>query len=517
MVNRRTWFRHSSTKGGAVLRPFQVGSRAGTVHVDRPPEPEPAADGGGDAQQARPPRRLLFINQYYWPDEASTAQHLADLAGSLAALGYECHVLCSQGSYKPGEPRLPIREVHDGVHIHRVPATALGRRGTFSRMTDYLSYYAGALFQATVLPRFDIVITLTTPPLIGLVGTLLKRLKGSRHISWTMDLHPDASLALNRMSPRSLFGRLMSRISKLIYRRADKVVVLGPYMADRMAEKNVPHDRITTIPVWSRRDEIYPTPRAANPLRKSLGIGPAFVAMYSGNLGLAHSFDEFLDAARRLRDRRDILFLFVGGGPRTSEVKAVLENEGLPNIRMLDSVPRGSLHISLSLADAHLISMRPEMTGIVVPGKLYGAMAAGRPAIFVGPEHCETADAIKSAGCGVTVAPGDVESLVAALELLASDPSVCRRMGEKARSAFLTHFEQKLCCLQWSRLVHEIGSHPEVQRPQEVTRFLYDEPVASASGRVSTGILNHSGHRTASGPFIRDHLAWSTRFRGSTI
>ena len=92
--------------------------------------------------------------------------------------------------------------------------------------------------------------------------------------------------------------------------------MLGPYMADRIALKQVAAEKIVTIPVWSRRDEIYPLPRESNPLRKSLGLEGSFVAMYSGNLGLAHSFDEFLEAARRLRERSDIVFLFVGDGPR---------------------------------------------------------------------------------------------------------------------------------------------------------------------------------------------------------
>ncbi len=215
--------------------------------------------------------------------------------------------------------------------------------------------------------------------------------------------------------------------------------MLGPYMADRIALKLVPPERIVTIPVWSRRDEIYPTPRAVNPLRKSLGLEDTFVAMYSGNMGLAHSFDEFLEAARRMRHRADIAFLFVGGGPREREVKAAIEREGLTSIRLLDYVPRSQLHVSLSLADVHLISMRSEMTGIVVPGKLYGAMAAGRPALFVGPEHCEPADTIRSAGCGFTVSPGDVDALCAALERLARDPSVGRRMGERgARRSWRT-------------------------------------------------------------------------------
>ena len=252
-------------------------------------------------------------------------------------------------------------------------------------MIDYLSFYAGVLAKAMSLPRFDAVVTLTTPPVIGLIGTFLKRFKKTRHVYWSMDLHPDASLALGPMSPKSLLGRSMSWLSGFVYRHADQVVVIGPYMHDRIALKGVPSERIATIPVWSQRDEIYPTPRNANPMRTALGLAKAFVVMYSGNLGLAHLFQEFIEAARRLRDQSNIVFLFVGGGPRLKEVQAARDREGLENIRLLDYVPRAQLQASLALADVHLISMRPEMTGIVVPGKLYGAMAAGRPAFSSGP------------------------------------------------------------------------------------------------------------------------------------
>jgi glycosyltransferase involved in cell wall biosynthesis len=390
---------------------------------------------------------------------------LTDLAEALSARGYECHILCSRGRYQPGEPKPTAFEVHEGVQIHRVQATSLGRRGTWARMTDYLSFYAGAVWKAVRLPRFDVVVTLTTPPLIGLAGTILGWLKGTRHVAWSMDLHPDASLALGRMSARNPLVQALSWLSDWVYRRADRVVVLGPYMADRIALKGVASERTAMIPVWSCRDEIYPIPRAANALRKTLGLGDTFVAMYSGNLGLAHSFAEFLAAARQLRDRPEILFLFVGGGPRLSEVQAVQHREGLTNIRFLEYVPRSHLHVSLSMADVHLISMRPEMTGIVVPGKLYGVMAAGRPAVFVGPEHCEPADTIRHSGCGVTVRSGDAPGLVAALTLLADDPSLARRMGERGRAAFLVAHERKLCCDQWRELIGDLMSESGPVRP----------------------------------------------------
>ncbi len=459
-MSHRRWFRRSLP---AIAPARESHRRIGIdPRAERVP-PAPHSPSRGAAEGAG--KRVLFINQYYWPDHASTAQHLTDLAESMAEQGYECHVLCSRSRYQPGEPKPAAFEVHEGVRIHRMPATSLGRRGTWARMTDYLSFYAGAVIKSLLLPRFDAVVTLTTPPMIGLVGTLLKGLKGTPHAYWSMDLHPDASLALGRMSMRHPVGRTLHGLSGFVYRQADRVVVLGPYMADRIALKGVKADRIQTIPVWSRREEIYPIPRAANSLRKSLGLGDAFVAMYSGNLGLAHSFEEFVAAARQLRDRRDIVFLFVGDGPRLDEVKAVQEREGLTNLRFQNYVPRSHLHVSLSMADVHLISMRPEMTGIVAPGKLYGVMAAGRPAVFVGPEHCETADTIRHAGCGMTIAPGDDEGLVAALTLLADDPSLSRRMGERGRSAFLTAYEKNLCCNLWRELIGElVVAIPESRR-----------------------------------------------------
>jgi colanic acid biosynthesis glycosyl transferase WcaI len=417
------------------------------------------------AARARPALRVLFVNQYYWPDHASTAQHLTDLAESLAENGYDCHVVCSRGGYRAGQPRRSAREMHKGVTIHRVGASAFGRRHSLARMADYLSFYALAIFECLFLRRFDVVVTLTTPPIIGLVGTLLRRLKGSKHIYWSMDLHPDASVALGRMSARNLIVAVLGALSNLAYRHADNVVVLGPYMADRVAAKGVRPDRIQAVPVWSRRDEVYPLPRTGHPLRKRLGLDGKFVAMYSGNLGLAHSFDEFLGAARRLRDRREIEFLFVGDGPRLAEVSAAKERDRLANIRLLDYVPRDELHASLSLADVHLISMRPEMTGLVVPGKLYGAMASSRPILFVGPEHCETADTIRQASCGISVRPGDIDGLVEALSHLAADPELAEMMGARGRSAFLAEFDKDVCCMRWNALFADLVGSPGAAWP----------------------------------------------------
>ncbi len=429
-------------------------------------------------QQPTPARRLLFVNQYYWPDHASTAQHLTDLAEHLAQQGHEVHVLCSRGGYKPGSVRPPASETNNGVQIHRVEATSFGRKSTLHRMVDYLSFYLRAFLAALFLPRPDVVVTLTTPPIIGLVGTILRRLKGSKHVYWSMDLHPDASLALGRMNPANPVVRTLSWISDAVYRQSDKVVVLGPYMADRIAAKRVPRANLITIPVWSRRDEIFPIPRVGHPLRAALGLADKFVVMYSGNLGLAHSFGEVIEAARRLRDRAEVIFLFVGGGPRLAEVRDAKATEQLHNIRLLDYFPRDQLHESLSVADVHLISMRAEMTGIVVPGKLYGAMASARPTIFIGPKHSESATTIRQARCGFQVALGDPAGLVAAIERLASDPALGADLGRRGRAAFLAHHEKDGCCVQWASMISDLLPLTAPARSTATPRSYRAEPAS---------------------------------------
>jgi glycosyltransferase involved in cell wall biosynthesis len=275
-----------------------------------------------------------------------------------------------------------------------------------------------------------------------------------------MDLHPDASLALGRMSRKNPLVRALAGLSDRLYRRADRVVTLGPYMADRVLAKGVRPDRVVSIPVWSRKDEVYPLPREGHPLRAQLGLQDKFVVLYSGNLGLAHRFDEFLEAARRLRHRKEIVFLFVGDGPRLHEVAGPKQTEGLDNVVLMDYFPRDQLHASLSVADLHLISLRPEMTGICVPGKLYGAMASGRPVLFVGPEHCETADVIRRAGCGSTIRPDDPQAVVEIIERLAADPDLVRDQGERGVSAFVAEHERDACCARWCWMLAELVGSP---------------------------------------------------------
>jgi glycosyltransferase involved in cell wall biosynthesis len=400
---------------------------------------------------------LLFINQHYYPDFASTAQHLTDLAEHLADDEFEVHVLCSAGHYLSGSMDVPMEETYNGVHIHRVRATAFGRDSVLGRLTDYASFFLQVLWRVLTGPRYDYVVTLTTPPLIALVATLARMVRGQPYGIWSMDLHPDAEVAVRMLDEGQPLTRLLHALNNWAYRRADFVVDLGPYMKRRIRDKKVPADRLHTIPVWNKKDEVYPIPDEKNPLVEDIELEDKFVVMYSGNAGLGHRFDEVLAAMKYFDGHPDIFFLFVGSGPRKNEIIEFAEAHDLSNFEYLEYFPREQIKYSLSLADVHLLTLYNSMAGVAVPGKLYGILAAGKPVLMLGPEASDSAETILEHDVGVVVDPqkekDSTDRLIGAVETLYEDEERRHEMGERGREVFLDHFEQEVCCEQWAELL----------------------------------------------------------------
>jgi len=406
--------------------------------------------------------RFLFVNQYYWPDVASTGQHLMDLCETLAARGHAVRVVCSRGQYLEGAGTAPRFELKDGVEIVRVEATSHGKNGSLARRAlDYLSFHAALLRALFDGARPDAVVTLTTPPLLGLWGRVLQVLRRTRHVHWVMDLHPDAEFELGLLRRESFTGRLLAFLAAHPMRTADVDVVLGPYQGARLVGHGVSAERIREIPVWSSADEVAPLDHRFNPLRASRGWKGRFVVLYSGNAGLVHRFDELCEAMRLLDRRRpDVLFAFVGGGPRRKEIEAFAREHGLTNCEFHGYLPREALRHSLPAGDVHFVSLVPEQTGVAVPGKLYGILAAGRPVLFVGAERCESADAIRAAGAGACFVPGQGAELADEIERLAADAALGGRelaeMGARGRAAFLETYERGVCVEQWADLLEGV-------------------------------------------------------------
>ncbi len=411
------------------------------------------------------PRRMssgpsvLFVNQHYWPDVAATGQQLTDLAEYLATDGFDVHVLTGGGRYVSGALPAPRRERRNGVTITRIRGTAFGRGTTVGRLTDYASFYASALARVVGGRRYDLVVYLTTPPLLSTLGAVARRLRGRRYGIWSMDLHPDAEEALGMLRPGGWPARTLHWLNDRGTRGADAVVALGPYMNARIAGRVARAERVHTVSVWGVRDEVRPVAPEDNALRYELGLDGTFVVMYSGNAGLAHRFDEVVDAMRLLRDHPTVRFVFVGNGPRRREIEAAAAD--LPHVRYLDYFPRERLDESLSLGDLHLLTLRDDMAGIAVPSKLFGIMAAARPVVMVGPAASEPADVILRHGVGAVLPAGQGGAALAEyIRNAADDPARTAEAGRAGRDAFLAHYERDVCCAEWAALLRRVVRAP---------------------------------------------------------
>ncbi len=394
--------------------------------------------------------RILFINQYYPPDPAATGQFLSDLAEELVRLGHEVRVICSYGSYEGKRDAAWKREavhVSSGggkgrLTVRRVAAFGFGRSSGTGRLTDYLSFYISALLHSLFGPRPDVVICLTTPPYIGFIGVAMRRLRGSRFVQWVMDLYPDVMVAHGMISPHGLVARILRLLTNFVLGNADSIWALGPYMKKRIQSSTQSglHERITVVPLWAAA-EAEPAETESNrndlvPLREEYGGDSSFLAMYSGNMGLGHELKTLLAAAETMLGKNDTRLIFVGGGPRTSEIRQEARKRALANVDFKPYAPRERLFESLSAGDVHIVSLLPSWQGIIVPSKLAGIFAVARPALFIGGESNEIARWIIEADAGYVINSGDVNGLVKTLETLRNDPALRKRLGRNAREFY---------------------------------------------------------------------------------
>jgi len=394
--------------------------------------------------------KVLLLNQFFYPDLAATAQIATELAEDLVAGGLKVTALASRGTYLGGE-RLAARESHRDIEIVRLPATSFGKRTLLHRALDYASFYASAASRLATLPRYDVLIALTTPPLIAATGLVAKALKGTKLVYWVQDIYPEVAVAIEALRPRSLLARTMAAASRMVMRRADAVVALGEEMRKRCIAAGAQPDRAVVIPNWSDPAVVRSVPHDANDLRQELANGARTVVMYSGNIGRGHDVATLIGAARLLRGVCDISFVFIGEGANRGEV-AVAARE-LPNVRLVPYQSRERLSHSLSAGDLHLIALSSEIEGLIEPSKLYGIMAAGRPALFVGPPRSEVARTIERERCGRVIRNGDAEGLTAAIRELAGDPVEREAMGQRGRAALEQRYARCIATARFRELL----------------------------------------------------------------
>jgi putative colanic acid biosynthesis glycosyltransferase WcaI len=384
--------------------------------------------------------RIVVISQFFGPDQSAVGQFLADFADGAAAAGHDVSVICGANDYAAGDVTVRSRdqrenpestvEFHTGdgaIRIARV-RTAAFSQSKMRKILSYATFYAGAVWRALSIARPDVVVTLTAPPGLAWIGWLAQRVRGCRHMAWEMDLYPDIAIALD--IPVAAWT---SSILNFPRRQADVVIAPGDCMRSRLVQHRIPEDRIIVAENWADGRTIFPLPFPGPTLMRIL---------YSGNLGLAHDVATIRAVMENFADRLDLLFVFAGGGLARRELMEFCQERGIRNVSFQGYVRRQDLGASLAECHLGLVTQKMATLGAIVPSKIYGLMAAGRPVLYIGPASATPAVVIQKFDCGWHFDCGDETGVAALLLRLIEDTEELRRKGQNGRRAFIENYDK---------------------------------------------------------------------------
>jgi putative colanic acid biosynthesis glycosyltransferase WcaI len=396
--------------------------------------------------------RLLVLNQYYWPGLEATAHLLSEL---LVALADEFDVSIVTGRLAVHAPRAERLE-RDGVEIIRVRSTAFDRTRLLARSINYVTYLFESLRVALLSRRPDIVLCMTDPPVIGNVALVVARRFRRPLVVVSQDVFPEIAVELKRLENRALIGLLRALIASYL-KRADRVVAIGEKMRRRLEEKGARRDKIVVISNWVDTSAIVPRSRDNEWAREHDLVG-RFVVMHSGNVGHPQNLDVLIRTATFLRDLEDLAIVVIGGGARRVALVELATRLEVDAVRFLDYQPRETLSLSLSSAHLHYVGLGAGLAGYVVPSRMYGVLAAGRPVLAAADADSETASIVRSVACGLLVPPNRPEIVAAAVRSAYDGKHDLEAMGRRGREYVVLEADRKVAVSRYRELLREIAA-----------------------------------------------------------
>lgn len=403
---------------------------------------------------------IAFFNRSFYPDTTATGQLLTDLCEDLVR-DHGCRV-----SVVAGMPLLPTaqvamgrrlvsRETHRGIEILRARGTRFPKTRFVGRATNYVSYFLSACYAGLKIDRPDVVVALTDPPIIGLAAWLAGKRAGAPLVMAFKDLFPEVTVLMQDFQSDAV-NNMLQRVNQFLVKRAACNVALGETMRQRLIEnKGAPPERTTIIADWADTAAVAPGPKR-NPFSEAHGLAEKFVVMHSGNIGLSQSLETLVEAAALLRDVPDIQVVFVGEGVKKAELRQRADALGLANVTFLPFTPKERLGESFASADVFVISLQRGLAGYIVPSKLYGILAAGRPYVAAVEDDCEVASITRRHECGLVAEPGDPRQLADRILEFHRDREMAARFGDNARRVGVS-FDRRTQVARYMELFHSVA------------------------------------------------------------
>lgn len=394
----------------------------------------------------RPHAVLLY--HYFQPDDVISARLFGELADGLVARGWDVTAVpCHRGCRDESVTR-PLRERWGGVDVRRVWRPRFKQASNRGRLLNAGWMIAAWGLEAARLPtRRREVVVVGTDPVLGVLAALpwglWRRRTGIAH--WCHDLYPEAPVADGMVRERSPAVLGLKAVLAQAYRRCKLLADLGPCMRERLKAYRSPARHVTLTP-WALVEP--PAPVEPDPAtRRELFGDAALGLLYSGNFGRAHSYAEFLDLARRLRGTSARL-CFAGRGNRMDELRAAVRPDDA-NVSFAGFAPEAELERRLGACDLHLVSLRPEWAGSVVPSKFFGALATGRGVVYAGPPDSGIARWIDEHRVGWVLTPATADRVAAELRALAADPGRLADLRRRCHAVYHAHFSRQTQLDRW--------------------------------------------------------------------
>lgn len=393
-------------------------------------------------------KTILIISQTFAPDPAAVGQYMTEVAIALAQRGHNVRAYAASRGYEDTSKVYAKREDLHGVDVRRLSFSSFGKKSILTRVIGTASFLTQALFLCLFTPRLAGIFFSTSPPLVGFAAAIAKVVRRVPIAYWAMDLNPDQLIAMGKIAPTSFAARVLEAVNRFILNRSNLVIPLDRFMADRLRARGVPDSKMMIVPPWPLESYLVAEP-GENPFRIRHGLTGKFVIMYSGNHSPANPLRTLLDAAVRYKDDDSLRFLFVGGGHGKKEVEAYIRDHNLTNALSLPYQPLADLKYSLTAADVHVVSLGSEMVGIIHPCKVYGAMAAGKPILYLGPANSHITDLLNHHRFGWKMTHGQVDTAVAAIdEARKTSADELTRMGTVGREVLNQSLGQSKLCGQ---------------------------------------------------------------------
>ena len=402
---------------------------------------------------------VLILCQLFYPELVSTGQTLTELAEQLTAFGVDVEVLCGPPTVMVTKERLPRHLVHRDIHIHRVWGTQFPKLSLIGRVVNQLTFTCSVFLHLLLHRSNKPILVLTNPPFLAVTCGLLRSLRvGAPYVFLVFDVYPDTAVHLGILKRHGFVSRLWDRANRFVFRHASAIVVIGRCMheviSDKAARLGYPlNGKLHTIHIWSDDRSIAHAKRRENPLTDRFGTRGKFVVEYSGNMGRFHDMETIMGAAELLKDRDDIVFLFVGEGHKKRRMMEFAKEKGLANCQFHTYVPREELGQLLSLADVGLVSLVDGQEGLSVPSKTFGMMAAGVPIVAVMSDRSEIARIVEEEECGKVIRPGESQSLADAILTFYHDGAMREAAGRRSASAIKSKYNLHEAAKEYQELL----------------------------------------------------------------